>query len=213
MPPRPLARAHGCVRGFSRQHISHDQRYFIVTVARRLLRTFDNQTGRNVFYRAAIHPMTAPLTAGMIQSVAKADSVAVYDPAGYFTDLAAMHDLGGWKVDCVYVQRIEEVGQDRAGFAARPLTEIAESPASLIFVADFDGERLLTRLGPYRPKVERSESLDAIRLLSKLDHRGLEFRTRIDGPLCFARSQLPTPGRVLTRTAPGSQPLGAVFAK
>ena len=135
-----------------------------MTVARRLLRTFDNQTGRNVFYRAAIHPMTAPLTARLIETVAKADSVAVYDPAGYFTDLAAMHDLSAWKVDGLYVQRIEEVGQDRAGFKARALTEIADSTASLIFVADFDGERLLSRLGPYRPKAARNESLDAIRL-------------------------------------------------
>ena len=135
-----------------------------MTAPRRLLRTFDNQTGRNVFYRAAIHPMTAPLTARLIETVAAADSVAIYDPSGYFTDLAAMHDLSGWKVEGVYVQRIEEGGQERAGFTARPLTEIADSPASLIFVADFDGERLLTRLGPYRPKAARSESLDAIRL-------------------------------------------------
>jgi hypothetical protein len=135
-----------------------------VTVDRRLLRTFDNQTGRNVFYRAAIHPMTAPLTAQMIATVAQADSVAVYDPAGYFSDLAAMHDLGGWNIEGVYVQRIEEVGQQRAGFTARPLTEIADSPASLIFVADFDSERLLSRLGPYRPKAELIESLDAMRL-------------------------------------------------
>ena len=164
MLPRPLARTHGCVRGLFHPHIAHDQRYSTVTAPRRLLRTFDNQTGRNVFYRAAIHPMTAPLTARMIDTVAKADSVAVYDPAGYFTDLAAMHDLGGWKIEGVYVQRIEEVGQDRAGFTARPLTEIADSTASLIFVADFDSERLLSRLGPYRPTATASESLDAIKL-------------------------------------------------
>ena len=135
-----------------------------MTAPRRLLRTFDNQTGRNVFYRAAIHPMTAPLTARLINTVAEADSVAVYDPAGYFTDLAAMHDLGAWKIEGVYVQRIEEVGQDRAGFPARPLTEIADCSAPLIFVADFDGDRLLSRLGPYRPKAALSQSLDAIRL-------------------------------------------------
>jgi len=135
-----------------------------VTVPRRSLRTFDNQSGRNVFYRAAIHPMTAPLTAGMIETVAQAESVAVYDPAGYFTDLAAMHDLSGWAIEGVYVQRMEEVGQDCAGFAARPVMEIADSSASLIFVADFDGERLLSRLGPYRPAAARSESLDALKL-------------------------------------------------
>ena len=77
------------------------------------------------FLRAAAPGLEseAPLTARLIETVAEADSVAVYDPAGYFTDLAAMHDLGAWKIDGVYVQRIEEAGQNRAGFKARPLTE------------------------------------------------------------------------------------------
>jgi hypothetical protein len=135
-----------------------------VTASRRTLRTFDNQSGRNVFYRAAIHPMTAPLTARLIEKVALAPSVAVYDPAGYFADLAAMYDLSGWKIEGVYVQRIEQIGQDRAGFPARALTEIADSAAALLFIADFDGDRLLSRLGPYRPRAAMVESLDALRL-------------------------------------------------
>jgi hypothetical protein len=136
----------------------------IVTVSRRTLRTFDNQSGRNVFYRAAIHPMVAALTDRLIAKVARAESVAVYDPSGYFGDLAAIHDLSGWSIENVYVQRIEEVGQDRGGFTTRPLTALADSTATLVFVADLDGERLLTRLGPYRPTIARSESLDALRL-------------------------------------------------
>lgn len=136
----------------------------IVTVSRRTLRTFDNQSGRNVFYRAAIHPMTAPLTERLIAAVGRADSVAVYDPSGYFADLAAMYDLSGWTIDRVYVQRMEEVGQDRGGFAARPLTELGASAASLLFVAEFDGENRLSRLGPYRPDIAGSESFDSLRL-------------------------------------------------
>jgi hypothetical protein len=135
-----------------------------VTVNRRTLRTFDNQSGRNIFYRAAIHPLTGPLTAQLIDKVAGAGKVAVYDPKGYFADLAAMHDLSGWTIEGVYVQRLEEVGQDRAGFNARPLTEFAESTASLIFIADFDADRLLSRLGPYRPEIADVESFDALRL-------------------------------------------------
>ena len=135
-----------------------------MTAHRRTLRTFDNQSGRKIFYRAAIHPLTAPLTARLIETVARARSVAVYDPRGYFADLAAMHDLSGWTIDGVYVQRLEEVGQNRAGHKTRPLTELAESDAGLIFVADFDGERLLSRLGPYRPTIAESASFDALRL-------------------------------------------------
>ncbi|MDB5392615.1 MAG: hypothetical protein JWM91_121 [Rhodospirillales bacterium] len=135
-----------------------------MTVSRRTLRTFDNQSGRNVFYRAAIHPLTAPLTARLIEKVAGARSVAIYDPRGYFADLAAMHDLSGWSIEGIYVQRLEEVGQDRAGFPARPLSEFLYSAASMIFVADFDSERLLSRLGPYRPAVAEVESFDALRL-------------------------------------------------
>jgi len=108
--------------------------------------------------------MTAPMTERTIAAVACAPSVAVYDPAGYFADLAAIYDLSGWKIEGVYVQRLEEAGQDRAGFIAKPLTELAASDAALIFVADFDGERALSRLGPYRPKAEIWESFDSLRL-------------------------------------------------
>jgi len=140
------------------------QRKPIVTVNRRHLRTFDNQSGRNVFYRAAIHPMTADLTAELVDRVARADSVAVYDPAGYFADLAAMYDVSRWPVEGVYVQRIEEIGRDRGGFPARPLTRLADSNATMVFVADFDGERLLSRLGPYRPAAGRVEGFDSLKL-------------------------------------------------
>ncbi len=151
-----------CVSGVFRQ--SPLQRKIIVTVSRRSLRTFDNQLGRNVFYRAAIHPMTAPRIEALIERLSQAERIAVYDPTGYFADLAALHDLSGWTVDGIYVQRIEEVGQDRGGFKARPLTELADSTADLLFVAEFDGEALLSRLGPYRPVVAETASLDTLRL-------------------------------------------------
>jgi hypothetical protein len=152
-----------------------------VTASRRTLRTFDNQSGRNVFYRAAIHPKTAPLTAGMIEALANADSIAVYDPAGYFADLAALHDLESWAVEGVYVQRIEEVGQERAGHKTRPLTELKDSPAALLFIADFDGDTHLFRLGPYRPKTDRMESFDGLRL----EPEWLTNRDRYLDPLNF----------------------------
>ncbi len=135
-----------------------------MTVSRRTLRTFDNQSGRNVFYRAAIHPMTAPMTARLIAKVAEAGSVAVYDPSGYFGDLAAMHDLSGWNVAGVYVQRMEEVGQDRGGFSAKPLTALPATEADMLFVAEFDSEARLSRLGPYRPDVGKTASFDTLRL-------------------------------------------------
>ncbi len=135
-----------------------------MTVSRRTLRTFDNQLGRNVFYRAAIHPLTAPLTEALIVRLSQAGRIAVYDPTGYFADLAAIHDLTGWTVDGVYVQRIEEVGQDRAGFKTRALTELADSTADAVFVAEFDGDNLLARLGPYRPAIAETVSFDQLRL-------------------------------------------------
>jgi hypothetical protein len=135
-----------------------------VTVSRQTLRTFDNQTGRNVFYRAAIHPTTAPLMERLIADVGAAPSVAVYDPAGYFADLAAMHDLSGWTVEGVYVQKLEEVGRDRGGFAARPLTELACATAPLVFIAEFDAAQIAARLGPYLPETVQVAGFDPMRL-------------------------------------------------
>lgn len=135
-----------------------------MTADRRNLRTFDNQSGRNVFYRAAVHPMTARLTEKLIDRVARAGSVAVYDPSGYFADLAAIYDLSRWPVLGVYVQRIEQAGLARGGFAAKPVTELPESNAELLFVAEFDAERRVSQLGPYRAPAGRTESLDSLRL-------------------------------------------------
>jgi hypothetical protein len=134
------------------------------TVSRRALRTFDNQSGRNVFYRAAIHPMTAPLTRRLIDRIAAGPPVAIYDPAGYFADLAAIYDLSAWPIEGVYVQRLEEVGQDRAGFTAQSLMALRESRAKRLFIADFDGARLAARLGPYKPSPVEIESFDSLRL-------------------------------------------------
>jgi hypothetical protein len=117
-----------------------------------------------VFYRAAIHPITAPMTARLIAKVAEAGSVAIYDPSGYFADLAAMYDLSAWAVEGVYVQRMEEIGQDRGGFAAKSLTELPASKATLLFVAEFDGETRLSRLGTYRPDIAEIASFDTLRL-------------------------------------------------
>jgi hypothetical protein len=135
-----------------------------VTASRRTLRTFDNQSGRNVFYRAAIHPETRDRTLRLIADIAAAPSVAIYDPSGFFADLAAIHDLSSWPVEGVYVQRLEEVGQDRGGFAARPVSALPRSGAALLMIADFESERLLSRLGPYRPAAVAVASFDALRL-------------------------------------------------
>ena len=135
-----------------------------MTANRRSLRTFDNQTGRNIFYRAAIHPMTAPLTEKLIKRVAEARSVAVYDPSGYFVDLAAMNDLSRWQIEGVYVQRMEQVGETRCGHKTRPVLALPDSNAELLFVADFDAERSLVQLGPCRSAAKRTESLDSLKL-------------------------------------------------
>ncbi len=135
-----------------------------MTVSRRNLRTFDNQSGRNVFFRAAIHPLTAALTRHLVAELAAAPRIAIYDPSGCFADLAAIHDLSSWRIEGVYVQRIEEIGQDRGGFIARPLTALPESTAPLLLVADFESDRLMSRLGPYRPAAASVISFDRLRL-------------------------------------------------
>ena len=135
-----------------------------MTAERSTLRTFNNQSGRNVFYRSLIHPMTAPRTAVLIEAMAAHPSIAVYDPSGYFADFAAMHDLSAWRIEGLYVQRIEEVGQTRAGLKTRPVTDLPSSTATALFVAEFDSARQLLRLGPYRPETAECDSFDRLRL-------------------------------------------------
>src|SRR4051812_3781213 len=107
------------------------------------IETFDNRRGGNAFYKAVTHPATAAAAAALLERLAGAGPVAIYDPLGFAEGFAEFYDLRRLALAGVYVQDIEAVGRDILGRVAQPVTELPRSGARTVFVAAFDAGRLV----------------------------------------------------------------------
>ena len=77
--------------------------------------------------------------------LAGAGPVAVFDPEGIAQALFVMHpDVP--PIEGIYVQDVGEVGTERSGRAARPLTELGDADAGSVLIAAFDAARIRTRV-------------------------------------------------------------------
>jgi hypothetical protein len=127
------------------------------------IHTFDQRQGGNVLYKALAHPLAAEAIAALAAELAAAGPIAIFDPEAIAPVLFALHPALP-TIEGVYVQDVAQVGADRGGHIARPLTDLRESRAATILVAAFDTERLMERLPALAPAGARLLSLDQIRL-------------------------------------------------
>lgn len=132
------------------------------------IETFSSLKGGNSFFKAVTHPAVADQTARLIQRLAEARSVAIYDPLGFATGFAALRDLSATRIGGVFVQAVTDLGQERLGLATQPVTDLARSNADLVFVAAFDAERLIQQIAHLLPPGAEVTSLDALRLEADL---------------------------------------------
>lgn len=128
------------------------------------IETFSNIKGGNSFYKALSHPFTAPRAARLIDAVAAAGPVAVYDPHDGLEGLAEFYDLSRWDLRHVFVQRIEALGQCRRGRAVEPVTALPHAQVKTLFIASFDAERPLDQVRHLLPAGAAVRSLDETRL-------------------------------------------------
>lgn len=126
--------------------------------------TFSNQVGGFSFFKAVGHPLTAEKIAGLLADLGAEESVALYDPLGHLETFAELHDVSGLAVAGVYVQAVERVGTTVLGHAARPVTEIGESGASVVVIPAFDTARLTAHIRHLLPQGMRVVTLDDARL-------------------------------------------------
>jgi hypothetical protein len=127
------------------------------------IRTFDQRQGGNVLYKALAHPLAAEAVARLYARLAARGPVAVVDPDGIAAALFVMHPnappLAG-----LYVQDVREIGAERAGVVAQPLTALAEAAAGGVLIAAFDAARIHARIAHLVPPGAEVASLDAARL-------------------------------------------------
>ncbi len=152
------------------------------------IRTFDARQGGNVLYKALSHPLAAEAIAALYGRLAEAGPVVVVDPEdvieallALYPDAPALHGL--------YVQDAMAIGQTRAGFVTRSLTELPASGARSVLVAAFDAQRLVDRIRHLVPAGAAVFTLDAARLPAGLLTNPRRYLDRLNFAtnFCFFR--------------------------
>ncbi len=146
------------------------------------IETFSNVSGGNTFYKALCHPLAAEKAVTLMDELAEAGPVAVYDPLDQAESFAALYGLDRLDISAVFVQRIEDLGKTRLGQSTQPVSEIGGTSAATVFLPAFDADRLTSQIRHLVAPDKRVVSLDSIRLPDDM----LTNRRRYLDPLNFA---------------------------
>lgn len=131
------------------------------------IHTFDQRAGGNVLYKALAHPLAAEAIERLYGKLRAASPVALYDPDGIADALLALYpNLPG--LTGVYVHDTRQIGHDRVGLTAQPLTQLPASGAKTILVAAFDAAKTVARIAALVPPAAQTRTLDEARLPAEL---------------------------------------------
>ena len=139
------------------------------------IQTFDARAGGNVIYKALTHPLAAEAIGRLYDEIE--GPVAVYDPEGIAEALLALYPL---RAGALFVHDVAQVGQIRAGLAARPLTELTACGARTVLIAAFDAGRIAARIAWMLPPGARVVTLDAIRLPPALQSHPARYLDKLN---------------------------------
>ena len=145
------------------------------------IETFNNSRGGNAFFKAVTHPLAARGASALLRRLA-AGKVALYDIDGQADALAALYDFSRLDLAGCFVQDVSAIGRPVLGRKARPVTELRDSGATIVFVVAFDAERAIAHIRHLLPPGAEILSLDALRLPEMLVPAGRRY---LD-PLNFA---------------------------
>ncbi len=124
--------------------------------------TFSNVSGGYSFFKAVGHPLAAPKVHALFDRLTP--PIAIYDPAGYATAFAALHDMTQLTRAGIFVQDIERLGTKVLGHTTKLVTALRDSGAQSVLVLAFDAERLISHVRHLVPDNIEIVSLDAVRL-------------------------------------------------
>jgi hypothetical protein len=148
--------------------------------------TFDNKSNTgDPLFKALGHPAMATRVRDWIASAAKMGRLAVVDPWGQFSSLAALYDISLLDIEGRYVQRIEDLlPEHRLPGAAAPksLLELETCKADTVLLAAFDGDHARRAITPLLREGTKIISFDDL----KLDGKFITNARRYLDPLNFA---------------------------
>ncbi|MFQ5954756.1 MAG: hypothetical protein ACE5JZ_06820 [Kiloniellales bacterium] len=146
------------------------------------IETFSNLTGGDALFKALGHPLAAAPMARLLDRLAGAGAVALYDPLGALGSMAELYDLGPLDVAGVFVQDLDKLGRAVLGRRVQPVTELNECGARAVLVTGFDAERLIGPIRHLLPDGAEVVNLDEVRLEESM----LTNRRRYLDPMNFA---------------------------
>ena len=132
------------------------------------IETFSNVKGGNAFYKAIGHPMAGWSAETLLDELAAAGPVAIYDPLGFARPFAELYDLSRLEIAGLYVQDFEDIGKSLFGHSAQPVTELPTAKISRLLVMAFDAERLIDHIRHLLPAGAEAVSLDAMALPAEM---------------------------------------------
>lgn len=123
-----------------------------------------NNPGGHTLFKALGHPLTAPKAAALVDRLADAGPIAIYDPLRQADDFAAFYRLERCDIAGVYVQQVEHLADAILGRQPEPVTTIAASRAATVLVTAFDAEALIGQIRSVLPADAAIVTLDEIRI-------------------------------------------------
>lgn len=126
--------------------------------------TFSNTQGGFPFFKAAGHPAVAPRARDLMNGLADAGRVGVYDPLGFATAFAALYPFDTIDVAHVFVQDLGRLGTMVLGRAVQPVTDLPQLSLDALLIVAFDAGKLAHDIAHLVPDGVRVQTLDAIRL-------------------------------------------------
>lgn len=128
------------------------------------IETFSNKVGGFSVFKALGHPLAVAPARTLIERLAEAGPVAVYDPLGMANAVGEIHDLTGIDIQGAYVQDIESLGDVVLGQPAQPVTDLASCDVKAVFIAAFEADRLAQNISHLVPDGAVVLSLDEMRI-------------------------------------------------
>ncbi|MEK9660926.1 MAG: hypothetical protein VW644_04185 [Alphaproteobacteria bacterium] len=126
--------------------------------------TFSNTQGGFPFFKAAGHPAVAPRARDLMNSLADAGRVGVYDPLGFATPFAELFPFDKIDVAHVFVQDLGALGTTVLNCAVQPVTDLPKLTLDALLIVAFDAGKLARDIAHLLPDGVRVETLDTLRL-------------------------------------------------
>lgn len=128
------------------------------------IETFRNGIGGNSLYKALSHPLAAERSQDLLDSLASAGRVAIFDPDGVVGAFDTFYPMTGVDVAGLYVRNVEHLGWRFGDHKARPVTDLPKGKCDAVFIATFDEARALREIGEFLPADMPHLSFEALKL-------------------------------------------------